>query len=48
MTEPTKIEKLLFIVATAFCFAYKKGELKSKIKPIKLKFTKESKQAFLG
>lgn len=37
MTEPAKIEKLLFIVAIAFCFAYKKGELKSKIKPIKIK-----------
>jgi hypothetical protein len=37
MTEPAKIEKLLFIVAIAFCFAYKKGELQSKVKPIKIK-----------
>ena len=48
ITEPAKIEKLLSVVAIAFSFAYKKGELKSKIKPIKIKTPKEGKQVFLG
>jgi transposase len=37
MTSPAKIEKLLFILAIAFCYAYKKGELQSKLRSIKIK-----------
>jgi hypothetical protein len=30
MTDPKKIEKLLFILAIAVCWAYKIGELKAR------------------
>lgn len=34
MTEPSKVEKLIFILAIAFCWAYKVGELKARQTPI--------------
>lgn len=37
MTDPEKIEKLLFILAIAFCWAYKTGELQARKTPIPLK-----------
>ena len=37
MVEPMKIEKLVFILTIAFCWAYKTGELASHKKPIALK-----------
>jgi len=37
MTNPKKIEKLLFILAIAVCWAYKIGELQARKFPIKIK-----------
>lgn len=37
ITDPNKIEKLIFVVALAFCWAYRKGEIKSGKIPIKTK-----------
>lgn len=37
MTNPKKIEKLLFILAIAVCWAYKMGELRARKIPIKTK-----------
>jgi hypothetical protein len=37
MTDPKKIEKLLFILAIAVCWAYKIGELQSRRIPIAIK-----------
>ena len=37
MVEPAKIEKLIFVLAIAFCWAHKKGELQAWHKPIKIK-----------
>jgi len=37
MVEPAKIEKLIFVLAIAFCWAHKKGELQARYKPIKIK-----------
>jgi transposase len=37
MIDPTKIEKLLFILAIAVCWAYKTGELQARRVPIKIK-----------
>ena len=37
MTNPKKIEKLLFILAIAVCWAYKIGELQARKVPIKIK-----------
>jgi hypothetical protein len=37
MTNPAKIEKLLFILAIAVCWAYKIGELQARKKPISIK-----------
>ena len=37
MTEGEKIEKLIFLLAIAFCWAYKIGSLKAKEEPIALK-----------
>ncbi len=37
MIEPVKIEKLLFILTIAFCWAYKTGELSARRKPIVVK-----------
>ncbi len=37
MVESIKIEKLIFILAIAFCWAYKTGELKAREKPIVIK-----------
>ena len=37
MAEPIKIEKLIFILAIAFCWAYKTGELKARQEPIAIK-----------
>lgn len=37
MTDPKKIEKLLFILAIAVCWAYKIGELRSRKEPIAVK-----------
>lgn len=34
ITDPDKIEKILFVLAIAFCWAYRIGELKSKLNPI--------------
>lgn len=34
VTDPDKIEKILFVLAVVFCWAYRTGELKSKITPI--------------
>jgi len=37
MTDPKKIEKLMFILAIGVCWAYKTGELQARKIPIKLK-----------
>jgi hypothetical protein len=37
MTDPRKIEKLLFILAIAVCWAYKIGELQARKEPITIK-----------
>ncbi len=37
MTDSNKIEKLVFILAIGFCWAYKMGSLQVKKKPISLK-----------
>ena len=37
MTDPTKIEKLLFILAIAVCWAYKLGELQARKVPSRVK-----------
>ena len=37
MTDPKKIEKLLFILAIAVCWAYKVGELQARKAPIVVK-----------
>ncbi len=37
MVEPLKIEKLVFILTIAFCWAYKTGEIKTKTQPIVIK-----------
>lgn len=37
MTDPKRIEKLLFILAIAVCWAYKIGELKARKAPIIVK-----------
>jgi hypothetical protein len=37
MTDPAKIEKLLFILAIAVCWAYKIGELQARKVPITVK-----------
>ncbi len=37
VTDPDKIEKILFVLAIAFCWAYRAGEIQSKITPIRKK-----------
>lgn len=37
VTDPDKIEKILFVLAIAFCWAYRTGEIQSKITPIRKK-----------
>jgi Transposase DDE domain len=37
MVDPIKIEKLIFILAIAFCWAYKTGELSARLSPIIVK-----------
>lgn len=37
MTNPAKIEKLLFVLAIAVCWAYKIGELQARKMPIAVK-----------
>lgn len=37
MVEPIKIEKLIFVLAIAFCWAHKTGELMARQKPIVIK-----------
>jgi len=37
ITDPDKIEKLIFVLAIAFCWAYMVGEFRVRTKPIKLK-----------
>jgi hypothetical protein len=37
MVEPAKIEKLIFVLAIGFCWAYKTGELLAQQKPIEVK-----------
>ena len=34
MTKPERIEKLLFVLAVAFCWSYKVGIIKARIKPV--------------
>ena len=37
MIDPIKIEKLIFVLAIAFCWAYKTGELMAREEPIEIK-----------
>ena len=37
ITDPDKIEKILFVLAIAFCWAYRIGDVQDKIKPIEIK-----------
>ena len=37
ITDPNKIEKLIFVVAVAFCWAYRNGEIKNRRTPTKTK-----------
>lgn len=37
MVDENKIEKLFFVLAIAFCWAYRTGELAAQLKPIKVK-----------
>lgn len=37
ITDPDKIEKLMFVLAIAFCWAYRSGDLRAAEKPIELK-----------
>ena len=37
ITVPDKIEKLLFVLAIAFCWAYRMGDIQDKVKPIEIK-----------
>jgi len=37
LTDPDKIEKVIFVLAIAFCWAYRVGDIRDKKQPIKLK-----------
>lgn len=37
MTDPDKIEKMIFVIAIAFCWAYRVGDLEDQKKPIEIK-----------
>lgn len=37
MTDPEKIERLLFVVGIAFCWAYRLGDLRAEEKPVQIK-----------
>ncbi len=37
ITDPDKVEKLVFVLAIAFCWAYKMGVIRAKEKPIPIK-----------
>lgn len=37
ITDPDKVEKLIFVLAIAFCWAYKMGVIRAKEKPIPIK-----------
>jgi hypothetical protein len=37
ITDPDKIEKLVFVLATAFCWAYRMGDIRAREKPIEVK-----------
>ena len=37
ITDPDKIEKLVFVLAIAFCWAYRTGDIRAREKPIEIK-----------
>jgi hypothetical protein len=37
ITDPDKIEKLIFVLAIAFCWAYRTGDIRAREKPIEVK-----------
>lgn len=37
VTDPDKIEKMMFVLAIAFCWAYRVGDIQDKLKPIEIK-----------
>lgn len=37
ITDPDKIEKLVFVLAIVFCWAYRTGDLRAREKPIEVK-----------
>lgn len=37
ITDPDKIEKVVFVLAIAFCWAYRVGDIRDKIQPIEVK-----------
>jgi hypothetical protein len=37
ITDADKIEKLIFVLAIAFCWSYRTGEIRAKVKPIPIK-----------
>lgn len=37
ITDPDKIKKLVFVLAIAFCWAYRTGDIQSRDKPIEVK-----------
>ena len=37
ITDPDKIEKIVFVLAIAFCWAYRIGDIQDRKKPIEIK-----------